>query len=500
LTEEQERRIRRQWLAWRFVLQYGIGVVVLVFYVTAGLHFRYTPDDTYISMQVGKNVARGDGLSFNAGTPGNTTRGPLWILLIAGGAKLDLDPYVVAKTLDLAFASLSVIAVLAFAFIMIRDRIYALIAAWIFSFDAWFLLSSGTGSGTSLAVLLVLLTIWYAYKKEYITSSFVLGLLTLVRPEGSILLVPMLLDAALNARGRAAVVRAIAGSLLMYGVIVGSWLLFSYVSFGTLLPDTMFAGTTFQLSGAGRWHAILSCFEILGTTQLTLVIALVVGVIVTTRRAAWRIFREEGFPLLWMLMLPALFLFIRVEVLSSYLLLILPVVVVYGVWGVKQLEVASIVTPQRGFAILLAVAGLSLAQNQFVYQTRILPGMKNSELGVEECLKPIAYWLRSNSQEGSTVLSPDIGVIGYVSERRMIDVSGVVSPEMKLVFAGVGYDEGMMQKRYERVVHPDYIVDRSPTPERLSSESVRPVMTRTYPGPGLLNSGMVYYTLYRVTK
>lgn len=482
------------------MLQYGIGVVVLVFYVTVGLHFRFTPDDTYISMQVGRNVARGDGLSFNVGTPGNSVRGPLWILLIAGGAKLDLDPYVVAKTLDLAFASLSVIAVLAFAFIMIRDRIYALVAAWIFSFDAWFLFSSGTGSGTSLAVLLVMLTIWYAYKKEYITSSFVLGLLTLVRPEGFILLAPILLDAVFNARGRTAVVKAIVGSLVVYCVIVGSWLLFSYVSFGALVPDTMLAGTTLQLSVTGLWHSVLSCLEILGTTQLTLVIALIVGVVLTARRAAWRIFREEGFPLLWMLMLPALFMFMRVEVISSYLLMILPIIVVYGVWGVKQLEVASIVTPQRGFAILLVVAGLSLAQNQFVYQTQILPGMENSELGVDECLKPIGYWLRSNSPEGSTILSPDIGVIGYVSGRRMIDVSGVVSPEMKLAFASVGYDEGMMQKRYERVLHPDYIVDRSPTPERLSSETIRPVMTRTFPRLTLLKSEMMYYTLYRVVK
>ena len=179
---------------WRLVLQYGIGAIVLVFFVTTSLHFRYTPDETYVYLQYGRNIARGEGFSFNAGTLSYGVASPLWALLIAAGTKLSLDPYVVAKTLDIVFASFSIIGVMAFAFVLIRDRIYALAAAWMFSFDAWFLRWSGSGVETSLALLLVLLTLWYAYKKEYLTSALVAGLLTLVRPEGALLFVAVLVD------------------------------------------------------------------------------------------------------------------------------------------------------------------------------------------------------------------------------------------------------------------------------------------------------------------
>ena len=500
MTEEQERHLRRQWFMWRLVLQYGIGFIVLVFFVTASLHFRYTPDDTYIYLQYGRNIARGEGFSFNAGTPSYGVTGPLWALLIAAGAKLSLDPYIVAKTLDIVFASLSIIGVLAFAFILMRDRIYALIAACIFSFDAWFLRWSGSGMETSLSILLVMLVLWYAYKKEYITSALVVGLLTLVRPEGILLFLAVLVDRVINGKERAAVIKTILGSFLVYSIVVGSWLLYSYLQFGTIVANTFQAKSTEGTSLPLLWHFVMANFEIIGTTQILLALFLVAGVILVVRRSDWRTLREDGFPLLWVILLPLCYVVMSVQVVSRYLLLILPLVVVYGVWGIKRLEVASLVSPQRGLQILLVVAALSLAQNQLIYRMWIVPHMESFELGTEECLKPIAYWLRSNSSPGTTVLTPDIGMLGYVSERTMYDTAGLLTLDVKRAFRGVSYDEGMKQRRYEQVVHPDYVIDRSPVPERLASESLKPVMTRTFSGLGLSKPELEYYTLYKVMR
>ncbi len=482
------------------MLQYGIGVIVVVFYVTASLHFHYTPDDTYIYLQYGRNIARGEGISFNAGTPSYGMTGPLWGFLIAAGTKLSLDPYIVAKTLDIVFASLSLIAVLAFAFVVIRDRLYAIVAAWMFSFDAFFLRWSGSGMEVSLALLLAMLTLWYAYRKEYLTAALVAGLLTLVRPEGVLLFVAGLVDAILNARHRTVLWRTIAGSVVLYGLVLGSWLVFAYVQFGTIIPNVLQAHTGAGFSLAVFWETTLSNLKIIGSTQLLPVMCLIVGTIVTVKKFGWRIVKEEGFPLLWLLAFLLFSALMSVQVASRFVLLVLPVVVVYGAWSIKRLEVASVITPRRGFFILLIVAGLSLAQNQYLYHIWVLPHMENVELGMNECLKPIAYWLRSNSPAGATVLTPDIGIIGYVSEKTIYDTGGLVTPEIKEAFQGMSYDDAMARKKYEKVLHPDYIVDRSPTPERLTSENLKPVMTRTFSGLGLTKPELTYYTLYRVMK
>lgn len=487
-------------LLWRIVLQYGAAAIVIVFYVTASLHFSSTPDETYVYLQYGKNIAHGEGISFNAGSPSYGINGPLWAFLIAGGVKLKLDPYVVAKTLDIVFASLALMAVLAFAFIVTRDRLYALIAALIFSFDAWFLRWAGSGTETSLAVLLAMLSLWYAFKKEYITSSLVAGLLTLVRPEGVFLFLAAEVDAVLNSRDRMSAVRTVVGSSLLYGMIVGTWLGFSYAYFGTILPNQLLSALFRGLS----WPTVLAnafaTIKIIGATQLVLVLFLVGGVVVTAWHSGWRIIREEGFPLIWVLSVLFCYVPFNGEVSSRQLLLGLPVLVVYGVWGIKRLEISSLVSPQRGIAILLVVAGVSLAQNQVIYRGWVLPSVNNLELGVNECLKPIGYWIRTHTPAGTTILTQEAGVIGYVSERNVIDASGVIAPEIGLGFDSANYDSWMIEKKYETVIHPDYVIDRSSTPERLANQTMQAVMTRTFPGLGITKPELVYFTLYKVTR
>jgi hypothetical protein len=126
--------------------------------------------------------------------------------------------------------------------------------------------------------------------------------------------------------------------------------------------------------------------------------------------------------------------------------------------------------------------------------------MSKFELGVSECLKPMAYWLRTNTPAGTTILAPQPGIIGYVSERTVFDASGAVTPDVKRSFGSEGYDQGMMERTYESVIHPDYVIDRSSTPERLTSMAMKPLMTRTFPGLGITKPELVYFTLYKVIR
>jgi len=90
--------------------------------------------------------------------------------------------------------------------------------------------------------------------------------------------------------------------------------------------------------------------------------------------------------------------------------------------------------------------------------------------------------------------------LGYVSERRLFDTAGLVTPEMKKAFSGVSYEEGMKERRYESVLIPDYVVDRSDRPERLAAPDLVPVMTREFPSIALTKTEPVYYTLYKSVR
>jgi hypothetical protein len=248
------------------------------------------------------------------------------------------------------------------------------------------------------------------------------------------------------------------------------------------------------------WFTTFSSLKILGATQIMPLLLMILGIVVTARNYSWRIIKQEGVLVLWVVALPIVYVLLNVQVVSRYLLLLTPFIVIYGAWGIKRLELEVVISSQRAMLVLLVVAGLSLLQNQYVYRLRVVPHMRNFTLGMSEGLKPIAYWLRSNTPQGATILTPDIGLLGYVSERVVYETAGLVTPAMRRAFRGANYDEGMLERRYERVLRPDYIVDRSPTPERLAADSTRPVMTRLFPGLGLTRSDPVYYTLYKVSK
>ncbi len=219
-------------------VRYGPALIVAVFYISTVLHYAYTPDDTYIYLQYAKNLAAGNGFAFNDNTPSYGVTGPLWVFLIAAGAKAGLNPMTVAKTFDMLFASLSVVLVFTFSVTFIRDRVYALVAALIFSVDAFFLRWSGTGMETSFAVILVLLTVKYAYLGDYHIAAFVTGLLTLVRPEGALLFIVVQSDNFIRSVVLGKSKRVFWMGLALYTLVVVPWLIFSLATFGTIVPNT----------------------------------------------------------------------------------------------------------------------------------------------------------------------------------------------------------------------------------------------------------------------
>ncbi|MGB2869482.1 MAG: hypothetical protein WBD36_13585 [Bacteroidota bacterium] len=485
---------------WSSVMKYGLAIAVLIFYFTVILHFNYTPDSTYMYLQYAKNLAHGDGFSFNAGTPSYGITAPLWVLLIAAGAKLGLDPFIVAKTFDILFACFSIILVQILAFHIIKDKIYAFFAAWMFSFDAWLIRWSGSGMDTSLAVLLTLLSVWYAFHREYYLSACAAGLLTLVRPEAVLLFAIIEIDQFLEARRLNLSYRYFAWSLAIFAVLVGPWTVFSFLQFGTVLPNTLGAKSAAGIHLADFVRTIGATAKILLSTQFLTLTMLVVSFVILLGQAGLSPVWEVAFPVTWVVLLPLVYAVQSVHMISRYLLPVTPILIIYAVWGMKRLEETWGVSYRRMLKVLCALAGFALLQNVYVYRSQIVPEVVNVSVGMNNCVKPIAFWLRNNSPDHTTVVAEDVGLLGYISEKQMYDPAGVVNPAMRASFAGISYDQAMQQHRYAGVVRPDYIVDRSTVMERLLSDSLRPILTAEYPGPSLLKTGRVYLTLYRVVK
>ena len=146
--------------------------------------------------------------------------------------------------------------------------------------------------------------------------------------------------------------------------------------------------------------------------------------------------------------------------------------------------------------LTIAITIMTIAQNQVLYWGVMKPHVDNFVAGMNNSLKPMGEWLRDHSGEHALVVVPDVGAIGYFSDRVVCDI-GLITPEFGKGFRGLDYDTGMLQKKYNAIVHPDYVIDRSSVPERLSSPLLLPIMTRQFPGLGITHNEMIYYTLYK---
>ncbi len=493
----EEQDLSPIWLA---VVRFGPALVVALFYVAAVLHYAYTPDDTYIYLQYAKNVANGGGFSFNAGVPSYGVTGPLWVLIIAAGARAGLDPLTVAKTFDILFASLSIVIVYSLSIVVIRDRIYALLASIAFAADAWFLRWAGTGMETSFAVILVLLTVKYAYTGDFHIAGFVAGLLTLVRPEGVLLFLIVQTENFIVAyilhRNRAMFWIATG----VYALVVIPWLAFAYVHFGTIVPNTQFAKSAVQWSLHDVAGTFFDSILILLSTQMLPLLVLAAGFPLLIRKGGVGTLVAKGMPVVWIAVLLLGYAMLNVEVISRYLVPVIPLIVIYALLCLREFARDRHWTFARSVSVATALAVMTVAQSQVVYGFKVVPHMKEFAEGMEQAVRPIGEWLRSNTDTDVSVLTPDVGLIGYISDRRLFDTAGLITPAVKRSFDGASYDDGMMRGLYEKVVAPDYIVDRAPTAERFASDSLRPVLTTKFAGLALKAERPVYYTLYKVIR
>jgi hypothetical protein len=116
---------------------------------------------------------------------------------------------------------------------------------------------------------------------------------------------------------------------------------------------------------------------------------------------------------------------------GRYLMPTLPILLLYGIVGTTRWVRRSGGTPDRSWVRVLHRA-LVLALCCLFVAFLILGGRAFAEdvciIGCE--MVDVALWLRDNTPPGALVAAHDIGAIGYWSERPLIDLAGLVTPEV----------------------------------------------------------------------
>ena len=444
-----------------YALVVAVLVLVAVLYLgRLGLdrNLGFPLDDGWIHQTYARNLVRYRQFAYIPGRPSAGSTAPLWTILVAPAYLLGVDPLAWSYISGLLLFFLLGLGVFRLGVCLFPDRPgWAALASLAVLLDWHLAWAAFSGMETVLFAcgvvwLLERYMTWEISQNEerqgerqLLHTPFVLGILSgalvLVRPEG-LLPVALLAIAGILVRRRRLLRRSL--SIAMDGAAGMALSLIPYVVFNLLIGGSFFPNT-FRAKQAE--YAVLlqlplwvRCWHVLKPTLVGAQVVLLPGVAcalfcllrpcqalpVNPRLTRY----TRLVPFLWW-MLTWLVYAIRLPVNyqhGRYLMPILPILTLYGVIGTLAwlrprsprllIRVVSRAVP---WIVLLLLAGfLLLGARAFAHDVGVINGE----------MVTVAHWLNANTSPDAVVAAHDIGAIGYHTRRPLLDLAGLVTPEI----------------------------------------------------------------------
>jgi len=430
--------------------------------------FGFPLDDPWIHLQFARNLHDFGSFSYfrdQMTTSGSTS--PLYTLMLAAGFFFTRDEMVLSYVLGITSQTALVLVLFFVArHLFPRSIPLAVITAGLAAVEPRLVHASVSGMETGLFTALLAGSLLVYLKKRYLALGVTLGLAVWARPEAVLFAGAIAADLLYNRRwvfrdvsqtrraggqsGRRNE-RPVLAENLRYAAAIGlfiaaGYLLWNLVLSGSLLPNTYEAKSKYYAGDSAGYFADVAAFLASGhMTPLAILSGIgLLGVVVSVfRRRPQRMFVPvlwvAGMVLAYKITLPHLYQEGR------YLMPVLPFVILLAMEGLEAVvgRAGSIITflsrpfPRAVFAGLLGIVLIVQSGSGCVRQATAYAGMCRY---INERQVAAGHWIHDHLPEGAVVATHDIGAIAFYSGRRVVDMVGLVSPEM---IRNIGNFEGL---------------------------------------------------------
>ncbi len=383
---------------------------------------KWNYDDAYITYRYAVNLANGEGFVYNPGERVLSTTTPLFTILLAASSFLWDDIPHSANVLGILGISLGAL----FLWDMCQRKNLALAGyACLVLYPTFPLLVTTIGLETPLYIAFCLGAIAIYERKRYSVSAIFCALACLTRPDG--ILVPIILAVHYILTQRSLPPLK---PVLTFSSFVLPWLLFTFIYFGTPVPAALI---TKQNQGAmivsERFGTGLSTVLRPYTRRLLYIseciLSLVgLGAVLFKHKRIWSIL------FFWTFFYYLTYTIIGVSRYPWYYAPLVPAFVVAIGLG---LNVLSQFKPENltgtlqylpGVLSIFVLASLGIGQVFHVWQIKDSPDQRR------EIYHAVGEWLAENTQGHDLVGTLEVGIIGYHSQRPMLDFAGLLQPEI----------------------------------------------------------------------
>lgn len=381
-------------------------------------------DDSFFGYTYAKNLVNGNGFTFNSEKILGTSA-PFPVLLYAlifeiiSWLKIKIEVFAIAEYISI----LSIILTSIFIFILLkkllRSYIPSIIASLFLYFNIFYLMLFGHES--ILAILLIMISLYFSYLHKSKISFFLLALAFLSRAE-SVFLLPLIFSKVSNRNKKSTVF-----DLFVFFITpIVCWFAFSYFYFGQIFSNSMsfkilqtkITQSNF-LNGLIFWFKNIYFIKLAGmVTSFFIFVALLFS------------FELSIFSLVNVLTIFFPFIFYLLIKISFYhwFLFLFALGTTFDI-GYAIRWLLNYFKKKNGFnkiygcgVILIASMTLLITNAQLVKNhSQTLPYPR------EQSYQNIATYLLNNTEENSSIAFIEIGQIAYFSNRKIVDVTGIAT-------------------------------------------------------------------------
>ena len=460
----------------------GLGILAGIFFV---VYSDFAQDDAYITYRYARNLASGLGFVYNPGEQVLGTTTPLYTLILAAGAYVTKMDIAEISTF-VCFTSLWISAGVLFEIGKSQNKLFALSIALVFATNPY--LRHFVGMESLFLLALLMLTVWAYGNGKRMQSAILSGLLVITRYEMVFLMLLIYFFDFLATR-------KLSLRYLVGGLPVVAWVVFAQLTFGSPIPLSVSAKlaaprVSFLLGAAVYWYQFSREIVLVNVV----LVFLVAGVFVSLRKRDTR--REYALILIWSIVY-VIVAAIWAGSFPWYYAPLIPGFAILATVGIdyvftfpaKLWRLEHVSLRARRLATILLVCGVTL-----VVGLQLLFWIRDYTLYQGQVFDPryvpyrqVSEWLMTNATKDQTLVTYEIGYIGYLADIRIIDLAGLVAPGL---YPWIDQGPETTLTHALRIYAPDYVLvpsDRTRQIEILAQD-VRYAPEREFGGTHFLYS------------
>ncbi|MBI5354389.1 MAG: hypothetical protein HZB50_17245 [Chloroflexi bacterium] len=416
-----------------YIIAGAVMLIAIIYLLTSQFTYAigFPLDDSWIHQTYARNLALRGEWAFRPGILSAGSTSPLWSALLALGFLLRLSPYIWTYLLGaVTLFALSVLCEWAVRSLVETYRPRFPWAGIFIAFEWHFAWAAMSGMETLLHGLIVttVLVLLMTKSPRTLTLGLLTGLSAWVRPDGLTLLGPVLMTILLTEQDTRSRLTSMLRYFIGFGSLFVPYLLFNLAIGGTPMPNTFYA----KQAEYALWQSepILERLgqmglQLLVGPSLVLLPGIIAWLVKSIKQKMWASLSAfiwcAGYLILYISRLP-------VYQHGRYLMPAMPILFLFGLLAFVEFDAGKMFARYhwvaqfiwRASAAMLILGFIFLGAQTYAQDVAVI----ESEMVVT------AKWAAVNLPQDSVIAAHDIGALGYFDDHELIDLAGLISPDV----------------------------------------------------------------------